>query len=160
MNNFAKKKFIIILGVVLILVILISIIFTRKSTVPIPTTTPTPTTSIPTIIVPTNIVVTNIVTAKPTIVITIDTKTPQEGVDYYSIDPQEEKKLVQVGKLLEVVPFQGTNFSIRYDIDLNKYIVTIPSDKKSEGEQELDIFLKQKGIQSRDLIHNLVIEYR
>lgn len=85
---------------------------------------------------------------------------PQAGVDYYSIDPETEKQYVQLGKLLEIVPYQGTNFSFIYDIDKNNYIATISADNKIVGEQEFDTFLKGNGIENRTWIHNLVIEYK
>lgn len=85
---------------------------------------------------------------------------PQEGVEYYDIDPETEKQYIQVGKLLTVVPYEGTHFSLIYDIGKNDYIATINASNREAGEQEMDAFLKNNGIESRSWIHNLVIEYK
>lgn len=164
MNAILSKKFIIILTIILVIVILISFMVSRKPSTP-NGTDPTSTSTSSTLISTTpsgssNITITSSVFVEPTILITLDPNSPQEGVEYYAIDPSEEKKYIQVGKLMEVVPFTGVNLSLRYDFDLNKYIATIPSDKKNEGEKELDTFLSRQGIQSRDWIHNLTIEYK
>lgn len=66
----------------------------------------------------------------------------------------------KVGKLLEKVPYQGSNFTFDFDNSTYSFKVTIPSDKQTEGNQEFDEFLTANGIEDRSWIQDLVVEYK
>lgn len=77
---------------------------------------------------------------------------------------QETNAITQdaaLGRLLEFLPYSGTNFSMRYDYNQNKFFVTIPSAKRSDGEKEFNDFLKKNGVQNRDWISSsaLIMTY-
>lgn len=70
-------------------------------------------------------------------------------------------KEAAIGRLLDQIPYKGTAFQIDHDYSAAQYIVTISQDKKQEGNQEFDEFLKKNGIESRDWFRKelLVIQY-
>jgi len=76
---------------------------------------------------------------------------------------QEQATLDQdkkVSAFINKLPVQGINFTASYDISSNSVTVTIPSDKKAEGEKEFDNYLGANGIKERSWIQNLTIRYR
>jgi hypothetical protein len=79
----------------------------------------------------------------------------------YKSEDQIIEREGAIGKLLDLVPQRGTNFTLTFDFDQAQYVVIIPSDKRTEGDAEFDAFLKQNGIQSRAWFREglLLIQY-
>jgi hypothetical protein len=52
------------------------------------------------------------------------------------------KREAAVGKLLDILPYEGTNFKMENDYQAMQYVVTIKKGKETEGQDEFDAFLK------------------
>lgn len=79
------------------------------------------------------------------------------------IDQQQKEFLNHesiVGQLLHKLPYTGRNFSLAYDYYTNTYTATISSSNTTQGNVELDQFLKTNGIENRSWIRKLVINYQ
>lgn len=64
-----------------------------------------------------------------------------------------------VVSLKENLPYYGNFFNISYDKSFDKTSITIMQAHKTEGEEELNTFLKSKGIPDRSEIPNLEVKY-
>lgn len=65
-----------------------------------------------------------------------------------------------VAKLLDTLPHKGKYFSIDYSYATNVFTTTIDSTNRAVGNEELDQFLRQNKIESRDWIKNLKLTYQ
>lgn len=90
---------------------------------------------------------------------------PAQGTEYnQSVRKiqEEEKQAIyessQVGKLLDILPYTGTNFSLSYSYSKNVFTLVLNGQNQSLGNAEFDRFLQQQGIQNRSWIKNLVIQ--
>lgn len=109
----------------------------------------------------------------PTVEIEFPTETsssniPAQGKQYQSSANQIAKveapiieKEAAVGRLLDLLPYQGKDFRMESDYKNAQYVVTILKDKEKEGNAEFDAFLKQNGVAERAWIRDnlLVIRY-
>jgi len=126
-----NKKILIIVG---ILVIVISLIFiflpSKKETKKIPVQMPAPVTGGA---VPNNYYWTQ--------------KTREDSRNSYAVG-------VLIGKL----PYQGTNFSMFYDIKKDIFTVILNSENVAAANKEFDVFLSDNNVQDRSWVLNLVIK--
>ncbi len=67
------------------------------------------------------------------------------------------KRESQVGSLLRVLPYKGTDFMMEYDYKNLNFVVTINKERAVAGNTEFDLFLQQHGINNRTWIRNLNI---
>lgn len=85
---------------------------------------------------------------------------PQAGRSYtYSSEEDRAQRLQQetVRKLVKQLPFTGTNFTLSYDVSTDTFYATINYLKKTEGNQELNDYLKSQAILDRDWFRNNLI---
>ncbi len=90
---------------------------------------------------------------------------PSQGVVYQesikTIQQQEAdyvKQSATVGKLITKLPFNGSYSSMSYNFDTNQFTISLKKGSEETGNKEIDSFLSENGIQSRDWIKNLKIE--
>ncbi len=81
----------------------------------------------------------------------------QKAQQAESSDKTEREQGQLVGKLLSVVPYKGTYFSIVFNYDSVDFVVELNQSHLTEANQEFDAFLLKNGIQSRSWIKNLII---
>lgn len=153
-ENNMKKTYIIITFIVItiFLVLITNLLQSGKKTVSNNLLSPTP---IPTVSIesPTEAPSSNV---------------PAQGKQYQTNASQIVKaeapiieKEAAVGRLLDLLPYQGKDFRMESDYKNAQYVVTIPKDKEKEGNAEFDTFLKQNGVAERSWIRDnlLVIRY-
>ncbi len=76
----------------------------------------------------------------------------------YDQTPQQtilQQQQTLVSQLIEKVPYAGLSFSLDYDFNDAKFILTLNSNNLVQANTEFDSFLKQNGIQSRSWFTNL-----
>lgn len=155
-------KILLLVGAVIALMVIVFLIalFTAPAQVPVSSPLPTPISSIFRGINPGNIVNPNYV--QPSIA----PYTPQndysesyikKAQEIENSERAEREKGQQVGKLLSLVPYKGTYFSISFDYAQVNFVVELNKSHLSEANQEFDAFLIKNGIQSRSWIKNLVV---
>lgn len=147
----SKKTIIAIVAVLMLILIVLSVWVRSMSNRPteiIPTTTPTPTTY-------------NYLdpTSKSQVY-----KSPGQDVRYIESAKriyEEEKPFHDregaVGALIPVLPYQGANFNISYDIGRATFVVKIDKNNEEKGNQEFAEFLKSHNIADKSWIRNLEI---
>ena len=85
---------------------------------------------------------------------------PQSDEFYEYVDDNFATNELNISKLIDLLPYQGNNFSMRFQISDSSYIVTIPENNKTDGLNELKTFMRSNGINDIDSIRNLIIEYK
>lgn len=89
--------------------------------------------------------------------------TPQptgSGSNNYNVDSYTKTQLQReyyVSKLIGIVPYEGKDFALDYNIKSAMFVLTIKQNAQQAGNQEFDAFLKQNQIQDRSWISNLTI---
>lgn len=74
---------------------------------------------------------------------------------------QAEQEIVRrsytIGQLINLLPYNGSNFSLFYSFSTNVFTLYINPSKQTEGNTEFDAFLKKNGIDNRSWFDNLVV---
>lgn len=56
------------------------------------------------------------------------------------------QKMQQVAKLILTLPYDGKHFSLKYDISINSFDLTINKQFTQEGTQEFEQYLRNKNV--------------
>ena len=67
----------------------------------------------------------------------------------------QQQRQALVSQLINKVPYNGKYFSLNYNFNDAKFILTLSSNNLVQANTEFDSFLKQNGIQSRSWFTNL-----
>jgi hypothetical protein len=67
----------------------------------------------------------------------------------------EPEKGEQISSLIDNIPYAGTYFSLAYNFNDAYFYAYIDPANKTEGDRQLDEFLKQNGIENRTTMPNL-----
>jgi len=84
----------------------------------------------------------------------------QDQIDSLDVIDISSNQFSKVISIKEKLPFYSENVSIGYDASFDKTTIYINSANQSAGNQKLNDFLKQNGVDSADWINNLAIIYQ
>ncbi len=88
-------------------------------------------------------------------------KLTDQQISKLAITYLNSQQASQVNKIKSMLkPYDGNNFTLSYDPSLDSINVLIYKSNIPAGEQEFNDYLKQNGIDSRDWLNNLTIEYK
>ncbi|EKD84573.1 MAG: hypothetical protein ACD_38C00193G0002 [uncultured bacterium] len=86
---------------------------------------------------------------------------PVGGESYQKVtkdDLDQFRKDSLVSKLIKMLPYTGTNFSLEYDYSTNRFFYALTSGQEARGNEELDLFLKNNQVESRTWLKNLMLK--
>ncbi len=63
----------------------------------------------------------------------------------------------KVADLIKKLPYSGTNFTLSYDINTNKFTLTLKQGNTDAGNAEFDSYLSANQIPNRSLLGTIVI---
>lgn len=141
--NLPKNIYFFIIGIIALLVVLLSVIFLpRKS---------------PQLI---NVGPSSSPTQKPLYLDPGYNGPPPESIFQTSTPESEEsaRRSKLVGLLLKKLPYSGTKFSLRYNMDTNQFIAVYADGEEAAGKIELDGFLESNGIDSTSWLNNFTVQ--
>lgn len=79
----------------------------------------------------------------------------------WSADSKEKaRRSYLVGKLINILPYGTTLFTLSYDIDKDLFALSLKKDSVEDANKSFDLFLKENGIESRTWIENLTVLYK
>lgn len=87
--------------------------------------------------------------------IPVTSNTPEALPKNQIVDQEQLNRDSKVGQLIHQLPYSGQFFTMDYSFSSNQFVVTIQQGQESQSNQELDLFLKQNGIENRSWIKNL-----